>query len=55
MIQAVLFDLGDTLWHFPKMPPTQFIRTETMRRIGAALGEWGVPLEGDLRLVEGWP
>ena len=51
MIKNVLFDLGDTLWHFPKLPPAQTIRTETMRRIGGLLGTWGVPLEGDLRFL----
>lgn len=50
-IIAVLFDLGDTLWHFPEMPPAMQIRTETMRRIGGVLGSWGVPLEGDLRFL----
>jgi HAD superfamily hydrolase (TIGR01549 family) len=50
-ITAVLFDLGDTLWHFPKMPPAQDIRMETMRRIGGVLQSWGVALEGDLRFL----
>jgi len=50
-IKNVLFDLGDTLWHFPKMPPADVIRGETMRRIGGLLGSWGIPLEGDLRFI----
>lgn len=50
-ISAVLFDLGDTLWHFPEMPPAMQIRTETMRRIGGLLETWGVPLEGELRFL----
>jgi HAD superfamily hydrolase (TIGR01549 family) len=50
-VRAVLFDLGDTLWHFPKMPPAQEIRMETMRRIGGVLERWGVPLEGELRFL----
>ena len=50
-ISAVLFDLGDTLWHFPRLPPAQEIRTETMRRVGGALKSWGIPLEGDLRFL----
>jgi HAD superfamily hydrolase (TIGR01549 family) len=50
-IKAVLFDLGDTLWHFPQMPPAMTIRGETMRRIGGVLESWGVPLEGDLRFL----
>ncbi len=50
-IKAMLFDLGDTLWHFPKMPPAMEIRMETMRRISGALESWGVPLEGELRFL----
>ena len=50
-IKAVLFDLGDTLWHFPKLPPAIEIRTQTMSRIGGLLREWGVPLEGELRFL----
>lgn len=50
-VKAVLFDLGDTLWHFPEMPPAQRIREETMRRVGAVLQSWGVPLEGELRFL----
>ncbi|HYM14855.1 MAG TPA: HAD family hydrolase [Dehalococcoidia bacterium] len=50
-ISAILFDLGDTLWHFPKLPPAMEIRTETMRRIGAVLASWDIPLEGDLRFL----
>ena len=40
-IRAVLFDLGDTLWHFPNMPPVQTIRNETVGRIGRLLESWG--------------
>jgi HAD superfamily hydrolase (TIGR01549 family) len=50
-IKAVLFDLGDTLWHFPEMPPAMEIRTQTMQRIGGVLETWGVPLEGELRFL----
>jgi HAD superfamily hydrolase (TIGR01549 family) len=50
-ITTVLFDLGDTLWHFPEMPPAMEIRTETMRRIGGLLKTWDVPLEGELRFL----
>jgi len=50
-ITAVLFDLGDTLWHFPELPPAMQIRTETMRRIGGCLKSWGVPLEGEFRFL----
>jgi HAD superfamily hydrolase (TIGR01549 family) len=50
-ITTALFDLGDTLWHFPKLPPAMEIRTETMRRIGRLLQSWDVPLEGELRFL----
>jgi hypothetical protein len=48
MIKAVLFDLGDTLWHFPNMPPHIVIREETVRRINALLRTWGIDPEGGL-------
>lgn len=41
MIKAVLFDLGDTLWHFPSMPPLDVIRGETMKRVSKLLYSWG--------------
>jgi HAD superfamily hydrolase (TIGR01549 family) len=40
-ITAVLFDLGDTLWHFPSMPPVNLIRGETVRRVSNLLASWG--------------
>jgi HAD superfamily hydrolase (TIGR01549 family) len=48
MIQAVLFDLGDTLWHFPQMPPIEVIRGETVHRISDLLRSWGVEPDGEL-------
>jgi putative hydrolase of the HAD superfamily len=48
MISAVLFDLGDTLWHFPNMPPHVVVREETVRRINAVLRTWGIEPEGAL-------
>lgn len=50
-IRNMLFDLGDTLWHFPAMPPAQEIRTETMRRIGGLLKSWDVPMNDELRFL----
>jgi HAD superfamily hydrolase (TIGR01549 family) len=50
-IRAVLFDLGNTLWHIPAPPPAQEIREETMRRIYALLRSWGIEPEGDLRFL----
>ena len=40
-ITAVLFDLGDTLWHFPSMPPVEVIRSETVGRLSRLLKSWG--------------
>jgi len=50
-IRAVLFDLGDTLWHYPNMPPPEAIRGETMRRITALLDRWGYEMSGDRRMI----
>jgi HAD superfamily hydrolase (TIGR01549 family) len=47
-VRAVLFDLGDTLWHFPEMPPFEVIRNETVRRVSDLLRSWGVSPDGDL-------
>lgn len=46
-ITTVFFDLGDTLWHFPKMPPPDVVRGETVRRIKALLKRWGYDLKGE--------
>ncbi len=40
-IRAVLFDLGDTLWHFPRMPSDEQIARESGRRIDALFAAWG--------------
>jgi FMN phosphatase YigB (HAD superfamily) len=42
MVQAVLFDLGDTLWHFPNSPGRAAILAERARRIEARLTAWGL-------------
>jgi HAD superfamily hydrolase (TIGR01509 family) len=46
-IEAVLFDLGDTLWHFPNMPPVEVVRGETVGRIRRLLARWGHEMDGD--------
>lgn len=46
-ITTVLFDLGDTLWHFPNMPPREVVRRETVGRIRALLERWGHDMDGD--------
>src|SRR3990172_12577258 len=51
MIRAVLFDLGDTLWHFPNMPPVDVIRTETVGRIGGLLRSWGLEATNERRFL----
>lgn len=51
-VKVVFFDLGDTLWHFPKMPPPEVVRGETMKRIGALVTSWGYDMgEGDRRML----
>ena len=47
-IRAVLFDLGNTLWHIPAPPPHEKVREETVRRISALLRSWGIEPEGEL-------
>jgi HAD superfamily hydrolase (TIGR01662 family) len=41
-IKAVLFDLGDTLWHFPNMPPREVYLAHAATRVEAALRGWGL-------------
>jgi putative hydrolase of the HAD superfamily len=41
-IQAVMFDLGDTLWHFPNFPDDTTYLAEASRRVRARLNEWGL-------------
>jgi len=50
-VRAVLFDLGDTLWHFPRMPPSMVIRGETMRRITNLLARWGYQMSGERHML----
>jgi HAD superfamily hydrolase (TIGR01549 family) len=50
-IKAVFFDLGDTLWHLPHMPPPETIRGETMRRVGGLVERWGYEMSGDRRML----
>lgn len=50
-ITAVLFDLGDTLWHFPKMPPFEVIRNETVRRMSMLLEGWGFEMTPERRFL----
>jgi len=50
-ISTVFFDLGDTLWHFPQMPPREVVRGETMRRIRQLVSDWGYAIDGERRFV----
>lgn len=51
-IKAIFFDLGDTLWHFPNMPPREVIRGETMRRVGGLVESWGYSMrDGERRFL----
>lgn len=42
VIRAVLFDLGDTLWHFPGFPPRDALLARMAERITAVLSGWGL-------------
>lgn len=51
-INAVFFDLGDTLWHLPHLPPPDAIRGETMRRVGGLINGWRYDMEvGERRMI----
>ena len=52
-ISAVFFDLGDTLRHFPAMPPPEIVRGQTMKQIGGLVeATWGYPMdEADRRFI----
>src|SRR4051812_44186443 len=41
-IRAVLFDLGDTLWHFPSFPPPDVYLARMAEGIEARLTDWGL-------------
>jgi HAD superfamily hydrolase (TIGR01549 family) len=49
--KAVLFDLGNTLWHIPEPPPVEAIRNETVRRILDLLRSWDVEPDDGLRFI----
>jgi HAD superfamily hydrolase (TIGR01662 family) len=49
MIRAILFDQGDTLWHFPRMPAPAELGAEASRRAVAVLEGWGLPADDGLR------
>ncbi|MPZ98643.1 MAG: HAD-IA family hydrolase [Dehalococcoidia bacterium] len=58
-VRAVFFDLGDTVWHFPRRPPPADVAREITRRVQGLLGEWGLASGIDAgglhrRLGEGW-
>jgi putative hydrolase of the HAD superfamily len=50
-VKAILFDLGNTLWHIPSPPPVQEIRNATVRRIFGLLRTWGIEPEGEQRFL----
>jgi len=50
-IKGIFFDLGDTLWHFPAMPPIDVVRGETVGRISRALKVWGYDIGGERRMI----
>lgn len=50
-ITTVFFDLGDTLWHLPNMPPPELVRGQTMRQIAEAVQPWGYELTNGRRML----
>ena len=41
-VRAVLFDLGDTLWHFPNFPDDATVTAALAERIEHQLRAWGL-------------
>lgn len=53
-IEVVFFDLGDTLWHFPRMPPPEAVRGQTMKQITELVeGKWGYDMKKGERFFLG--
>ena len=50
-VRAVLFDLGNTLWHIPEPPPQEQVRHETVSRILALLRSWGIEPDDQHRFL----
>lgn len=50
-VKIVFFDLGDTLWHFPRMPPVEVVRGETMRRVARTIRGWGYEMTGERNML----
>ncbi len=50
-IKALLLDLGDTLWHFPRMPSVEVVRAETVARVSRLLRRWGYKVTQDRRFL----
>lgn len=42
-VRALLFDLGDTVWHFPVAMPDDALHVRCARQIGPLLEEWDWP------------
>jgi len=50
-VRAILFDLGNTLWHIPELPPVEQIRQETVGRILTLLRSWGLEPHDEHRFL----
>ena len=50
-VRAVLFDLGNTLWHIPEPPPVERVRHETVGRILTLLRSWGIEPRDEQRYL----
>jgi putative hydrolase of the HAD superfamily len=55
-VRALLFDLGDTLWHFPVMMPDDALHARCAEQIASLLENWnwsGDPLDVSRRILGG--
>jgi len=50
-ITTVFFDLGDTLWHLPKMPPVEQVRGQTMKQVGGFIKGLGYEMTETRRFL----
>ena len=48
-VAALLFDLGDTLWHFPDMPSMERVEKELVDRLDGLLASWRLDGVADVR------
>ncbi len=50
-VRAIIFDVGDTLWHYPKMPPLHVLVDGAGERSKGLLRRWGLDSDGGLETL----